>query len=86
MRLARLAVFVIGVGSALVVWGCGSKSRTQAHGTERQVPSALDPTPDTTPVAALRTPAGLVLKLEAAPAVTPTPPPGAATESRKAAP
>jgi hypothetical protein len=54
--------------------GCGGKSPREAHGgSEQTTPQAL-PTPDTTPIEALRTPAGLALKTEVtAPPATPAP-------------
>jgi hypothetical protein len=53
--------------------GC-SKGRREAHTTERQTAEPAPPTPDTTPVVVLRTPAGLVLGIEGTPApVPPTP-------------
>lgn len=52
---------------------CSKKHRT-AHPAERQTAEPAPPTPDTTPVAVLRTPAGLVLGIEGTPApVPPTP-------------
>ena len=54
--------------------GCGRKTKKAAkHGTE-EAPAIAMPTPDNTPVPALRTPAGLVLKLEEPGPATPTPP------------
>ena len=68
------------IGGALAVvvlctlsLGC-SKGHRAAHTTERQTPEPAPPTPDTTPVVVLRTPAGLVLGIEGTPApVPPTP-------------
>ena len=45
--------------------GCGTKSHAPRHGAENAPPAPAPPTPDTTPIEALRTPAGLVLKIEA---------------------
>jgi hypothetical protein len=55
--------------------GCGSKAAgDERHAQAAQAPEAARPTPDTTPIAALRTPAGLILKPGEAPsAVTPVP-------------
>jgi hypothetical protein len=58
-----LAAAVCGPGA-----GC-SKTKHSEHVTEARSPEAAAPTPDTTPVAVLRTPAGLVLGIEG----TPTP-------------
>jgi hypothetical protein len=54
--------------------GCGGKSSRERHaGSEQSTPQA-PPTPDTTPIEALRTPAGLALKTEVTPPpVTPSP-------------
>ncbi len=86
MKLARLAILIIGVGSAVAAAGCGGKRDAQRHGAENETTAPLEPTPDTTPVAALRTPAGLVLKIEEAPALTPTPRGAPSAEPTKAAP
>jgi hypothetical protein len=61
--------------TALSVAGCGSKAGAhERHAQAAQAPEAAPPTPDTTPVEVLRTPAGLVLKVgETTPAVTPAP-------------
>jgi hypothetical protein len=53
--------------------GCGHKEKAVKHHAE-EGPAISSPTPDNTPVPALRTPAGLVLKLD-----EPTPPPAPAT-------
>jgi hypothetical protein len=52
---------------------CGSKAGgDKRHAQAAQPPEASRPTPDTTPIEALRTPAGLILKSGEAPAaVTP---------------
>jgi len=88
MRVARLALLIVGISSALLGGGCGRKSRPKRHpAATSEAASALVPTPDNTPVAALRTPAGLVLKTGPEPTATPPPEgsaPGAA--STKAAP
>ena len=60
--------------------GCGRESHHPAHGgAEKAAPEPAPPTPDTTPIEALRTPAGLVLKIDGAqtpaPSLTPTPAP-----------
>jgi hypothetical protein len=43
--------------------GCSRGHRAE-HAIERQAPEPPPPTPDTTPIPALRTPAGLVLGVE----------------------
>ena len=45
-----------------------------AHAAEKKTAEPPPPTPDTTPVAVLRTPAGLVLGVEATPAPAPPTP------------
>jgi hypothetical protein len=56
--------------------GCGGKSPREAHGGSEQTTAQVPPTPDTTPIEALRTPAGLALKTEVTPSPA-TPAPGA---------
>ncbi|MDQ6894536.1 MAG: hypothetical protein M3167_17900 [Acidobacteriota bacterium] len=58
--------------------GCGRKAKAARHHGEEAPPVAA-PTPDNTPIPVLRTPAGLVLKLEES--GPPTPTPSAATPS-----
>jgi uncharacterized lipoprotein len=77
-RAIRLVLFVLAVA---VTMACSRGHRTEAA-TERGAPDLPPPTPDTTPIPALRTPAGLVLGVvgtpaaaSAAPAATPTPVP-----------
>ena len=54
--------------------GCSGKHETASHEMEAATPALPPPTPDTTPVVALRTPAGIALKPgEAAAAPTPAP-------------
>jgi len=56
--------------AAAVTWpgaGC-SKAKHSEHATQARSPELAPPTPDTTPVAALRTPAGLALGIEGTPA------------------
>ena len=56
--------------------GCGSHANEGHHAAEKATPAPAPPTPDTTPIEALRTPAGMVLRLDAptaAPVATPTP-------------
>ena len=56
--------------------GCGGRSPREAHGSSGETTPQAPPTPDTTPIEALRTPAGLVLKTEVTPPSA-TPAPGA---------
>ncbi len=74
MRLVRAFGFLLAVVAAGSL-GCGKKAHV-AHEAEA-AEAAPNPTPDTTPIAALRTPAGwLLVKGEpTAPPVTPTPAP-----------
>jgi hypothetical protein len=61
---------------ALAATGCGSHANEGHHAAEKATPAPAPPTPDTTPIEALRTPAGMVLRLDAptaAPVATPTP-------------
>ena len=73
----RRIVFLFAAAAFLAPTGCGSKA--EGHGRRAPAGGAAEPappTPDTTPIEPLRTPAGLVLKLEETPApVTPAPPP-----------
>jgi len=76
MKLAwRTVRIALGVTLLAIVaapsGGCGRKVKAARHRAEAAPPAAA-PTPDNTPVPALRTPAGLVLKLEE-PASAPTP-------------
>lgn len=45
-----------------------SRGQHTGHATEREAPEPPPPTPDTTPITALRTPAGLVLGVAGTPA------------------
>ncbi|HYB53044.1 MAG TPA: hypothetical protein VEG84_04180 [Thermoanaerobaculia bacterium] len=70
MRLGRVMALLI-VAAGLALAGCGRKARSSGHESAAAVPAA--PTPDNSPIASLRTPAGyLLLKPERA-ATTPTP-------------
>jgi len=69
MRLFRLApVLLLALFPA-----CGGSHDTASHEARAGAPQQPVPTPDTTPVKALRTPAGMVLKTDAPSAVTPAP-------------
>jgi hypothetical protein len=81
MKFAPMAGLTFAL-AALTATGCGGKAESKGHGTHEATPATAPPTPDTTPIEALRTPAGLVLKIEpatsatpaaAGPAATPTP-------------
>lgn len=77
MRGVRIRGALI-LACAAALCACGGKSSSQGHTThaEAAVTAPPLPTPDTTPIAVLRTPAGLALKPETAPVVTATPAPG----------
>ena len=74
--------------ACLALTGCGSKAA--GHGRRAKAPQATEPappTPDTTPIEPLRTPAGLVLKLVETPAaITPVPSPSTPAEPAKPVP
>ena len=74
VKLRRTQVFGALLFAAAVSFeiGCGSPSHEAHHPAEKAIPAAASPTPDTTPIEALRTPSGMVLKLDAP---TPTPAP-----------
>ncbi len=86
MRASRWVLWMVGILAVTISAGCG-KSHSAKHSSGQDAPSAaLAPTPDTTPVEALRTPAGLVLKGGPEPTPTPLPavvggPAGAAKSS-----
>ena len=86
MRFSETAALLLLVATGFAAAGCGSKAGThERHAQAAQTPEA-PPTPDTTPVEVLRTPAGLVLKLgEAPPAVTPSPSASPAAQPTKPA-
>jgi hypothetical protein len=71
VKLIRISGIVASAALFALAVGCGSKSDKVGHGAESATPAPAPPTPDTTPIEALRTPAG-VLKLDAP---TPTPAP-----------
>lgn len=79
--MRRLFAGLLGLALAMtLVAGCGG-GREGRHGRATPQPTALEPTPDTTPVEALRTPAGLALKPES----TPTPSAGSTPSATGAA-
>ena len=73
--------------ACIALAGCGAKEAGgDRHAPAAQATETAPPTPDTTPIEALRTPAGLVLKLSEPPAaVTPAPSPSPAKEPGKPA-
>ena len=72
--------------AGLTAAGCGSKAAgVERHTQAAQAAEAPAPTPDTTPVEVLRTPAGLVLKTGESPAAV-TPVPSAETPAEAAKP
>ena len=81
MRSVRLAAAILVAVLALSGVGCGKKKSHAAHGTAA-TPAPAPPTPDTTPIAALRTPAGRLLLKAEHPAATPTPAPAPAGNSK----
>jgi hypothetical protein len=87
MRRAGLGILVLAVSFCLV-GGCARKKRVAGHSSAApgEASGSLVPTPDTTPVEPLRTPAGLVLKASPEPTPTPPQPSGAAPAAGKAAP
>jgi len=71
MRLGRVAAVLL--SAALLAGGCARKKGAAGHGDGQTGTAAVVPTPDTTPVEVLRTPAGLVLKTGPEPTGTPAP-------------
>jgi len=69
MRLACFALVLL----LVLIPACGGSHEGAGHEAKATAYQQPIPTPDTTPVKALRTPAGLVLKTEAPAAVTPAP-------------
>jgi hypothetical protein len=78
--MRRFLRFTLLVAAVALAAGC-SRGRESHHAGENRRAEPPPPTPDTTPIAALRTPAGLVLGVEGTPAAvhtTPTSTPAAA--------
>lgn len=76
MKPVRVAALFSLLGTALLLVACGSKSHEPGHATESAGEIRPTPTPDYTPIAVLRTPAGLVLGVEEpVPPTPPAPPP-----------
>ena len=71
--MSRTGRILAVIAVCAVATGC-SKGKRADHSAERHATEPAPPTPDTTPVAVLRTPAGLVLGIEGTPApAAPTP-------------
>lgn len=79
MRLVRIGALLCVICLAGVATACGSKRHESGHERASPEPDLPAPTPDYTPIAALRTPAGLVLVSEEKVPPTQTPPPGRGT-------
>jgi hypothetical protein len=84
MKGTRAAALLVCLG-LLGASGCGSKAPARERHEGAQASQLAPPTPDTTPIEALRTPAGLLLKVGETPvAVTPVPSPSVTAEPTKA--
>jgi hypothetical protein len=71
--MSRGRVVAVLLTATLLVGGCARKKRAAEHGEGQAAAAAIVPTPDTTPIEILRTPAGLVLKTGPEPTGTPVP-------------
>ena len=72
-RSKRAIVYLAAaLAAAGAMWACGSPASEGHHAAEKATPAPAPPTPDTTPFESLRTPAGMVIRLDAP---TPTPAP-----------
>jgi hypothetical protein len=72
VRVRIIAVLASVLALMLAGVACGKKGRAPRHASAA-TPAPAAPTPDTTPIAALRTPAGWLLLKPDHPAATPTP-------------
>jgi len=72
MRMSCRTVLVL-VVLTIVSGACSKRHPARHSGGEGEAAAAMAPTPDNTPVEALRTPAGLVLKGGPEPTATPLP-------------
>jgi hypothetical protein len=80
--VVRLVAVGLGVAVLSLAAGCRGESREAQH-AEAATPAPAPPTPDTTPIEALRTPAGFALGLQEAtpaPPAEPTPSPAVPTQ------
>ena len=73
MRLVRIAA---GLAVCSLTAACGG-GHAERHVAEKPAPAPAPPTPDTTPIEVLRTPAGLVLKINEPAPATPVAQPAA---------
>jgi hypothetical protein len=74
LRFRQAAALLLAAMAFATGGGCAKANGDERHTQAAQAPEAARPTPDTTPIEALRTPAGLILKPAEAPsAVTPVP-------------
>src|SRR5689334_3955330 len=80
MRPGRVAGIAAFLAVCVPFAGCGGEGHSEAHERQASAPAPAPPTPDTTPIDPLRTPAGMVLKIN-----EPTAPPSL-TQSPAAAP
>jgi len=62
MRSLRMGFLFLALAGVGLLAGCGGGAHKQEHPASQAGVPAPAPTPDTTPVEALRTPAGLILK------------------------
>jgi hypothetical protein len=74
MRSVRVAILLL-AALAVGVPACGRKGRASNGHAAAAVATPAPPTPDNTPIAALRTPAGWLLIRTEPPPATPTPTP-----------
>jgi len=73
MRSVRVAILFLAV-LAVGALACGGKGRDSKGHAAAAAATPAPPTPDNTPIAALRTPAGwLLVRTETPPPTTPTP-------------
>ena len=89
MRLPRIAGFAAALAACTLAAACGGGEHSERHAVEKATPAPAPPTPDTTPIEPLRTPAGLVLKINepttVPPAMTPAVSPAASAAPSPAA-
>jgi hypothetical protein len=73
MKALRSLALSVGLLASLLAAACGGGSHGEEHGAERGTPAPPPPTADTTPIEALRTPAGLALRVTEGKTPTPAP-------------